>query len=205
MAKALKLSILPDAQRAVWPLLGEIPGGFVLFGGTALALRLGHRVSEDFDLFTIERFVPGEVRERHALLKNGKLLQSGANVLTVLAERPEGSVKISLMGGLDFVAKANPDQEAGWPVPIASIDDLAATKFKVLADRAEQKDYVDIHALLGLGYSVNELAKQAARLFGVGFNPWPSVKAMQYFDDGNLAELPIAIKEALHDAAATYQ
>lgn len=203
--QTLKLSILAEAQRAIWPLLIEIPRSFVLFGGTALALRLGHRQSEDFDFFSVEPFVPGEIRNQCPLLRNGKLLQSGSNVLTVLAERPDGQVKISLLGGLDFVARSNPAQEKDWPVPIASIDDLAGTKFKVLADRAEKKDYVDIHALLQIGYTANDLAAQAARLFGEGFNPWPSVKAMHYFDDGNLSELPKAIMEELHDAATKYQ
>ena len=205
MAAALKLSSLPEAQRAVWPQLGGIPGAFVLFGGTALALRLGHRLSEDFDLFTVQHFVPGDLRRRHALLQNGKLLQAESNVLTVLVERPEGLVKISLMGGLDFVANAKPDHEASWPIPIASLDDLAATEFKVLADRAEIKDYLDVHALLGRGYSVNDLSAQATRLFGEGFNPWPSVKAMHYFDDGNLAELSDPIKKELSHATTQFK
>lgn len=39
------LEILPDAQRALWPELRDMPPGFVLHGGTGLALRLGHRHS----------------------------------------------------------------------------------------------------------------------------------------------------------------
>ena len=40
----------PDTQ-ALWDLLRQEPalGGFVLIGGTALSLHLGHRVSEDLD------------------------------------------------------------------------------------------------------------------------------------------------------------
>lgn len=44
-----RLDILPPAQRALWDELGGLPHGFVLYGGTALALRLGHRQSIDFD------------------------------------------------------------------------------------------------------------------------------------------------------------
>ena len=36
------LNILPTAQRALWPDLGETPEEFTLYGGSALALRLGH-------------------------------------------------------------------------------------------------------------------------------------------------------------------
>ena len=47
-----RLDVLPDEQRALWPALASVPDAFVLYGGTALALRLGHRTSVDFDCFS---------------------------------------------------------------------------------------------------------------------------------------------------------
>ena len=45
-----RMDILPSAQRLVWPELRAAAAlGFVLYGGTAIALRLGHRFSVDFD------------------------------------------------------------------------------------------------------------------------------------------------------------
>ena len=49
-----RLDVLPQAQRALWPALRDLPHTFVLYGGTALALRLGHRASVDFDFFPSE-------------------------------------------------------------------------------------------------------------------------------------------------------
>lgn len=47
------LEILPEAQRRLWPeLRPTLQLGLVLYGGTAIALRLGHRSSVDFDFFT---------------------------------------------------------------------------------------------------------------------------------------------------------
>ena len=47
------MECLPHAQRQLWPLLKPAaPLGYVLYGGTAIALRLGHRVSVDFDFFS---------------------------------------------------------------------------------------------------------------------------------------------------------
>jgi len=43
-----KLEALPDAQRALWPELAQVPRHFVLYGGTAVALHCGHRASVDF-------------------------------------------------------------------------------------------------------------------------------------------------------------
>ena len=50
-----KTEILPKAQQEIWPLLTAAPGlAFVLYGGTAVALHLGHRTSIDFDFFRAE-------------------------------------------------------------------------------------------------------------------------------------------------------
>jgi hypothetical protein len=46
-----RLDALPAPQRALWPELAEVPRRYVLYGGTALALRLAHRPSVDFDFF----------------------------------------------------------------------------------------------------------------------------------------------------------
>ena len=43
-----KLETLPKPQQEIWPhLKPAIDLGFVLYGGTAIALQLGHRESVD--------------------------------------------------------------------------------------------------------------------------------------------------------------
>ena len=56
-----RLSILPASQRSLWQELESTPENFVLYDGTAMALRLGHRQSEDFDLFSNEQFDPSSL------------------------------------------------------------------------------------------------------------------------------------------------
>ena len=47
------MHILPPAQKRLWPELGMARKlGFTLYGGTAIALRLGHRDSVEFDFFS---------------------------------------------------------------------------------------------------------------------------------------------------------
>jgi hypothetical protein len=47
-----KTAILPQAQQEIWPLLAPAAAlSFVLYGGTAVAVYLGHRISVDFDFF----------------------------------------------------------------------------------------------------------------------------------------------------------
>ena len=52
--------ILPSAQKNLWPELAGVPPHFVLYGGTALALRLGHRVSVDFDFFSSKTIISND-------------------------------------------------------------------------------------------------------------------------------------------------
>jgi len=42
--------------------LAGVPPHFILYGGTALALRLGHRESVDFDFFSSETVIPAPDR-----------------------------------------------------------------------------------------------------------------------------------------------
>jgi hypothetical protein len=65
-----RLDILPESQRLLWPELDAVPSDFVLYGGTGLALQLGHRVSEDFDFFSSLGFDPDRLRSRLPFLEN---------------------------------------------------------------------------------------------------------------------------------------
>ena len=52
--------MLPPATERVWDFLKSRPelGGFVLVGGSALSLRIGHRISEDLDLAYLYHQLP---------------------------------------------------------------------------------------------------------------------------------------------------
>jgi len=54
----LNLQILPPAQRRLWDELRHTPREFVLYGGTALALRLGHRHSKISTSFQTKHLLP---------------------------------------------------------------------------------------------------------------------------------------------------
>ncbi|MGH7819091.1 MAG: nucleotidyl transferase AbiEii/AbiGii toxin family protein, partial [Candidatus Binatia bacterium] len=52
------MALLPDPQRRVFRELGSVPRRFVLYGGTAIMLRLSHRPSLDFDFFSNHPVLP---------------------------------------------------------------------------------------------------------------------------------------------------
>lgn len=195
-----KLEILPPAQQRLWPELEAVPDRFVLYGGTALALRVGHRVSQDFDFFSSFPFEPSALEREIPLLAAGNRLQSAANTLTVVVDR-DGPVKLSFFGGLSLRRVADPERVTGPRLWVASLLDLSATKVAVLQERAEAKDYLDMDRLLIEGLSLEDALGAARAVFGPRFNPLLTLKALSYFEDGDLSTLPAVIRERLSAAA----
>src|SRR3954471_18586754 len=77
--------ILPPPQRRLWgELSGSIPKSFVLYGGTAISVRLAHRPSLDFDFFCTDSFQPGELFTTLPWKSEAEPIQSSPNTLTLL-------------------------------------------------------------------------------------------------------------------------
>jgi len=97
-----RLDILSPPQRRLWTELTQVPQGFVLYGGTAMALRLGHRRSDDFDFFSNRDFSPAGLERRVPFLRSAIRLRSEPNGLVVRVHR-EGVVMVSFFGNLGLV------------------------------------------------------------------------------------------------------
>lgn len=197
----LLIDTLPQAQRILWPALAEFRDTFVLYGGTALALQLGHRQSVDFDFFASRTFMPGALRTQFPVLRDVEILQSSPDTLTVLKSTPAGDVRLSFFGGLDLKRVGTPVTGAEHGLRVASLLDLAATKIKVLQDRAELKDYLDIAAVLNHGMRLSEAIRAAMTIYGAAFNPMVSLKALVYYEDGDVKQLDINTRNLLERAA----
>lgn len=197
-----KLDILSASQRAFWPLLREVPRHFVLYGGTALALRLGHRQSVDFDFFSTEPFEPGELQRSLSMLRSGSLLQFGKNTLSMVVG-PEKTVNISFFGGLENLGRVGePELTEDGVVQVASLLDVGACKAAVVYERAEAKDYRDIYALLKSGVTLEQIIGAAEAVYGEQYGAAITLKSLAYFEDGNLKTLPLEVKKTLMAAAA---
>lgn len=84
---------------------------------------------------------------------------------------------------------------------VASLFDLAGTKASVVQMRAEPKDYIDIDALITKGGISLPLALSAAQeIYGSSFNPQVTLKALAFFEDGDLHQLPEDLKLRLTTA-----
>lgn len=187
-----RLEILPPAQRRLWAELAPTrESGFVLYGGTAIALRLGHRVSVDFDFFTEKPLDKNALRTRLSFLDGALTLQETPNGLTILVAGtgPDESVKVSFFGSIGFGRVGEPETTEDGILCVASLDDLMATKVKVVLQRNEAKDYADIAALLRSGVSLAKGLASARSLYGPSFQPGESLKALAYFEGGDLDAL----------------
>lgn len=184
------LEILPAGQRELWPKLTPAAGlGFALYGGTAVALRLGHRASVDFDFFSDSPLDPEAIRRAFGWFAAARVLQESPNTLTLLVPYgdPEHTgVKVSFFGMDGFCRVGEPEVTDDRVAQVASLDDLMATKLKVVLQRAEAKDYRDIAAMLAAGCSLPIGLAAASALFGPSFQPSESLKALVYYGDGDL-------------------
>lgn len=198
---APNLDILPAAQRRLWgEFRNTVPPSFVLYGGTALALRTGSRESEDFDFFSNDRLDAHSLRDSLSFLKHAELVESAPSTATFLVDR-SGRVKISFFGGLSLGRVGEPSVCKDTGIHVASLLDLAAQKVRVVQVRAERKDYLDLATLMRHGISL-AVALGAAHALYADFAPLITLKALSYFDDGDLPALPDDVKQVLSEAAA---
>jgi hypothetical protein len=194
-----KLGILPPAQREIWTSLASAPNlNFVLYGGTAIALHLGHRESLDFDFFRSEPLDKDQVRAAFDFINGAAILQDTPDTLVVLAEMPSGPVKVSFFGGIGFGRVNDPLRTGDGMLLVASLDDLMATKLKATQDRAEAKDYRDIAEMISAGVSL-PAGLSAFRAMFDG-EPAQVLRALGFFGDGNLGTLGSADQELLRNA-----
>ncbi|HHE46052.1 MAG TPA: hypothetical protein ENL05_01765, partial [Candidatus Moranbacteria bacterium] len=171
-------NILDKKRLAILPLLKNFKGDFYLAGGTALALQIGHRDSDDFDFFIGKnidtRKLFEQIREIFAGRKIEKV-QEEKNTLTIIIDE---NIKIS------FFTYKYPllNELINEPyLTLASIDDIACMKLSAIVSRSALKDYVDLYFILQdkkLSELLKVLQKKIPQL-----DTGLVLKSLVYFDD----------------------
>jgi hypothetical protein len=142
-----------------------------------------------------------QIEQGISFLKGANIIQREKNTLSAIVDR-DGPVKVSFFGvpKLPRLSAAVVGEDNG--LRVASLLDLAGTKASVVQMRAEAKDYIDIDALITTSNVDLSLALSAAQqLYGSTFNPQITLKALSFFDDGDLHHLPEEMKVRLATAA----
>ncbi len=101
---------------------------------------------------------------------------------------------------MTFGRVGEPELTEDGVLQVASFDDLMATKLKVVLRRAEAKDYSDVCAMVKAGVSLSRGLASAGLMFGSNFQPRESLKALVYFNDGDLKTLTAQEKSTLVNA-----
>jgi hypothetical protein len=127
--------------------------GFYLSGGTAVALHLGHRRSDDFDWFAPDDFQP--------LLLASRLRSQVGEVQVLSQDRGTLHAAASAVK-LSFLHYPYPLLQPPVPWPeygfgMASPRDLACTKLAAVVSRGARKDFVDLYALGRSGLTLEEM------------------------------------------------
>jgi hypothetical protein len=198
---APRLDILPAPQQRIWPeLKGAARLGFVLYGGTGIALRLGHRASIDFDFFTDKALDRRALQRALPVLSRSSILQDEVDTLSALVRVARGRIKISFFAALRIGRVGQPNWTEDGVLQVASLEDLLATKLKVLLQRVEAKDYLDVAAMLEGGADLAAGLAAARTLYGEAFQPNECLKALVYFEGGDLSSLPRPTRSILIEA-----
>jgi hypothetical protein len=197
-----RLDILPPSQRRLWGELIDVPDDFVLYGGTAIALYLGQRESVDFDFFSTSSFAPDQLYASVPFLEGAEIIQSKQDTLSCLVDRG-GPVQVSFFGLPSLGRVAEPLTAPDNDLKIAALVDLAGMKAATVPHRAEAKDYLDIDAILKAGVVDLPTALAAASaIYGRQFNAQLTLKAICYFEDGDVFSIPQEAKDRLVRAVA---
>ena len=138
--------------------------------------------------------------ERLPYLKGAALRRSAPDTLTVTVDRG-GPVQLYFFGGL-ILGQVSPAETVEGPgFKVAALIDLVGMKVAVVTQRAELKDYLDIHALLTkAGIPLPKMLAAGGVIYGAEFNPLLSLKAIAYHNDPTLADLPDNVKHDLSEA-----
>lgn len=196
-----RLDVLPAAQRQLWPGLRPARDlGLVLYGGTAIALQLGHRSSVDFDFFTDRPLNIEALQSVFPFVAGATVLQEQPDTfsLQIASEQsPNEDVNVSFFGGIAIGRVGEPLITDDSVLEVASLDDLMATKVKVILRRIEAKDYLDVAAMADAGISLARGLAAARAMYGANFQPCESLKALVYFEGGDLDTLSEDTRQTL--------
>ncbi len=167
---------------------------FFLVGGTALALQMGHRVSVDLDLFTLQKFDADSMLpmlKKHFTISETFKANNTLSVTIRHSQSDEQPIKV------DFIRYAYPllkpiKEEDG--IRLLHMEDLIPMKLSAITNRGSKKDFYDLFFLL-YKYDLEEMLNMFTKKFPET-NLLQVLKSLLYFEDAEDEPDPITFKPA---------
>lgn len=169
---------------------------YILCGGTALAMQIGHRKSEDLDfmMWRISKTEKPEVNwnliEKELTDKIGPIESFNMLGFDQVEFRVKG-VKFSFFVSENHSPVSTPVNYMG-NIRLADIESIMAMKMEVMLRRMKFRDYYDIYSILKEGHSINdgiEKARKYSRFRLSTKNLVAMLLAGQFIPDDNFSTL----------------
>jgi hypothetical protein len=180
-------------SRDAWEIVRRLAGddllaGWVLAGGTGLALQFGHRYSEDLGLFRPEPFDPQVMLDELAKIGNVVVQARSSGTLHAVVD----GVRVSFLEAqADFLYRGTPYRG----MIVADPSDIAVMKLVAIGGRGSRKDFVDLFFLFRSGVSLDSVFKMLRRRFrAIDYNEYHLRKALVYFADAESEPMPNMIR-----------
>lgn len=140
---------------------------YILAGGTALAMQIGHRKSEDLDFMMWRRSktekpsvdwpaIECELREKVGEIESFNML--GFDQVEFVA----AGVKFSFYVSESYCPVTEPVPYLG-NIRLADVNSIMAMKMDVMLRRMKMRDYYDIYAILREGYDISKGIESALK------------------------------------------
>jgi len=151
---------------------------FYLTGGSALALQINHRQSDDLDFFTPTNFNPQNLQIK--LKSSGKLteVKLDQNTLNCFLDH----IQLQFLYYPYKLLKPKISWQNIW---LSSKLDIACTKLITISSRGSKKDFIDLFFLLqefSLPYLIKQLDKKYTK---TNYNITHILKSLVYFQDAD--------------------
>ncbi len=169
--------LLPKTETLLLKMVDECSflEKYVLVGGSALALYLCHRKSEDLDFFTYDdTFDRKEIFDYIQGFENKEVLHQSDEQIDVLLD----GVKVTFFNAKWKFLKPKKVEKFN----LASLESISAMKVNVMFLRAKYRDYYDLYFLVKEGMSLKEIFKHSQNIVeGINFKLFAI--ALLYIDD----------------------
>lgn len=173
------LDILDKNRQRLLQKLIPYTQGFVLGGGTALALQLMHRKSLDFDFFSPSQ-IPKKLLEKISQeIKIKNIVVDTKDELTFFTD--EG-IKITFLNYPFGHYDKNLKLENG--LSVFSVQEIALQKAYAIGRRGEYRDYFDLYSILNGRYiNLSQIITGAKKIYQNVFDEKIFLEQLVYFGD----------------------
>jgi predicted nucleotidyltransferase component of viral defense system len=163
---------------------------FSLVGGTALALRYGHRSSADLDLFYHEKFDNSQIiEELEATFKHKFVYEQQHSQFGIFCFIDDIKVDIVYFPHQPIAEFVTDDK-----IRMYSSADISAMKIQAILGRGQKKDFWDLFELLR-HYPLQQLIDWHKQKYPSQMLAISIPHAITYFADADESETPVSYKE----------